>query len=143
MPFEQARTQLHYGMRLRRARRRTEAREHLRAACETFTALGASIWAQTAHGELAAAGAPERPKREQSPWLELTAAETRVAQAILDGATYQEAATALFLSPKTIEAHLGRAYRKLGVRSRSELTKLLGRTPRVPSIDKMGEIRMR
>jgi DNA-binding CsgD family transcriptional regulator len=59
----------------------------------------------------------------------LTAREAQVARAILDGATYREAAQALFVSPRTVEHHLREAYRKLGVRSRSELTVLLRDAP--------------
>jgi DNA-binding CsgD family transcriptional regulator len=124
-PFERARTELCFGERLRRARRRTEAREHLTRATDTFATLGASLWLARAEHELSLAGQRQRFERHTSPWAELTAAETRVAEVIVEGATYAEAAAALFLSPRTIEAHLRQMYRKLDVRSRSELTKLL------------------
>jgi DNA-binding CsgD family transcriptional regulator len=123
LPFDRARTELCYGERLRRARRRVDAREQLSRASATFHALGATIWAERAERELAAAGYSRPAPAEQSPWAELTAAETRVAQVILEGATYDEAASALFVSPRTIETHLRQIYRKLGVRSRSELTR--------------------
>jgi DNA-binding CsgD family transcriptional regulator len=125
LPFDRARTELCYGERLRRARRRSDAREQLERASATFRALGATIWAERAERELAAAGYGGHAPAEQSPWAELTAAETRVAQVIIDGATYDEAASALFVSPRTIETHLRQIYRKLGVRSRSELTRRL------------------
>jgi DNA-binding CsgD family transcriptional regulator/HEPN domain-containing protein len=125
LPFDRARTELCYGERLRRARRRTDAREQLMRASATFHALGAAVWGDRAEQELAAAGYSRQSPAEQSPWAELTAAETRVAQVILDGATYDEAASALFVSPRTIETHLRQVYRKLGVRSRSEMTKRL------------------
>jgi len=125
LPFDRARTELAYGERLRRARRRSDAREQLERASATFGALGARIWGERAERELAAAGYGGRVPAEQSPWAELTAAETRVAQVIIDGATYDEAASALFVSPRTIETHLRQIYRKLGVRSRSELTRRL------------------
>jgi DNA-binding CsgD family transcriptional regulator len=125
LPFAQARTELCYGERLRRARRRSDAREQLVRASATFHALGATIWAQRAERELAAAGYSRRTPAEHSPWAELTAAETRVAQVIVEGATYDEAASALFVSPRTVESHLRQIYRKVGVRSRSELTRRL------------------
>lgn len=125
LPFVRARTELCYGERLRRARRRTDAREHLGRASATFHALGATIWAERAERELAAAGYRRQAPAEQTPWAELTAAETRVAQVIREGATYDEAASALFVSPRTIETHLRQIYRKLGVRSRSEMTRRL------------------
>jgi DNA-binding CsgD family transcriptional regulator/HEPN domain-containing protein len=125
LPFARARTELCYGERLRRARRRSDAREQLVRASATFHALGATIWAQRAERELAAAGYSRRTPAEHSPWAELTAAETRVAQVIVEGATYEEAASALFVSPRTVESHLRQIYRKVGVRSRSELTRRL------------------
>ena len=128
LPFDRARTELCYGERLRRARRRVDAREQLGRASATFHALGATVWAQRAERELAAAGYSRQTPTAQSPWAELTAAETRVAGVILEGATYDEAASALFVSPRTIESHLRQIYRKLGVRSRSELTRRLATT---------------
>jgi DNA-binding CsgD family transcriptional regulator len=125
IPFARARTELCYGERLRRARRRSDAREQLARASVTFRSLGAKIWGERAERELAAAGYSRRSPPEQSPWADLTAAETRVAKVILEGATYDEAASALFVSPRTIETHLRQIYRKVGVRSRSEMTRRL------------------
>jgi DNA-binding CsgD family transcriptional regulator len=125
LPFARARTELCYGERLRRARRRSDAREQLAQASATFRGLGATIWSERAERELAAAGYSRQSPAEQSPWAELTAAETRVAKVILEGATYDEAASALFVSPRTIETHLRQIYRKVGVRSRSEMTRRL------------------
>ncbi len=76
----------------------------------------------------AALGRPEQTRAQPTPWAALTAAETRVAQVILEGATYNEAANALFVSPRTIETHLRQIYRKVGVRSRSELSRRLAVT---------------
>jgi DNA-binding NarL/FixJ family response regulator len=119
-PFELARTQLCFGERLRRARRRAEARTQLRAALSTFESLGARPWAERARGELRASGAraPERDGGER-----LTAQELQVAHIIARGASNREAAAALFVSPKTIDSHLSSAYRKLGIRSRTELAR--------------------
>ena len=91
-----------------------------------FLRLGAAPWAERARAELRASGetirAPDPTARD-----ELTPQELNVATLVADGLSTKEAAAALFLSPKTIEAHLGRAYRKLGVRSRSQLVRALAR----------------
>ncbi|MCW3001199.1 MAG: transcriptional regulator, LuxR family, partial [Conexibacter sp.] len=120
LPFELARTRLCFGERLRRARRRSEAREHLTAAHETFTALGAPHWARRAEQELAATGG-RRPQGLSQD--ELTPRELDVCGLVAGGATNKEAAAALFISTRTVEHHLRIAYRKLGLRSRSELTR--------------------
>jgi ATP/maltotriose-dependent transcriptional regulator MalT len=125
-PFERARTELCLGERLRRARRRKEARTALRSALERFERLGAAPWTERAGSELRASGETLR-RREASASDELTPQELQVALLVARGATNREAGAALFLSPKTIEAHLGRAYRKLNVRSRTELAALLAR----------------
>lgn len=117
MPFERARTLLAWGMRLHRARRRVEAREKLRAAAELFEELGARPWAELARAEQRAAGG----RRRQELGDALSTQEQRVAQAAAGGATTREIAAELFLSPKTVEFHLGHAYRKLGIRSRAAL----------------------
>jgi DNA-binding CsgD family transcriptional regulator len=123
-PFERARTELCFGERLRRAGRRLDAREQLRRALSTFGGLGALPWIERAARELEATGERARPRTPVSR-DRLTAQETQVALAIAEGQTNREAAAALFVSPKTIEAHLSRIYRKLGIRSRSELTRLM------------------
>jgi DNA-binding CsgD family transcriptional regulator len=123
MPFERARTALTYGSRLRRAGRRTEARTQLEGALATFDALGARPWSRQAREEIAASGARLRPRSGGRPGDELTARELQVALAVAEGATNREAAARLFLSEKTIERHLGSVYRKLGLRSRTELAR--------------------
>jgi len=125
MPFERARTELCLGERLRRARRRADARAPLRSALETFERLGAAPWSERARSELAASGETAR-RRDPYAAEELTPQEFQVALLVARGATNREAGASLFLSPKTIEAHLGRVYRKLNVRSRTELAHLLG-----------------
>jgi DNA-binding CsgD family transcriptional regulator len=127
LPFEEARTKLCRGERLRRAGRRVDARPWLLEAEATFDRLGAGPWLERARAELAAAGQRAR-RRQPSTAKELTPQELQVALAVADGATNREVAAALFLSTKTVEAHLGRAYRKLGVRSRAELTATLLQT---------------
>ena len=121
-PFERARTELCFGERLRRGGHRTEAREHLRRALATFDALGAQPWSEHASRELNATGERAR-RRAPDTAAKLTPQELQVALLVADGATNKEAAAALFVSPKTIEAHLLRVYRKLGLHSRSELAR--------------------
>jgi DNA-binding CsgD family transcriptional regulator/tetratricopeptide (TPR) repeat protein len=119
-PFELARTQLCAGERLRRARRRADARPPLAGAYATFAALGAEQWAARAAFELRAAGGR---RVERSPDDEvLTARERDVCTLVAGGATNREVAGALYMSPRTVEHHLRMAYRKLGVRSRTEMT---------------------
>jgi DNA-binding CsgD family transcriptional regulator len=127
--FERARTELCYGERLRRGRQRADSRQHLESALAVFEQYGAKPWAERARRELHATGAAARPRRDPAAIDRLTAQELRVALMIADGATIRQAAAELVLSPKTIEAHLGRVYRKLGVHNRAQLvTTLSSRT---------------
>lgn len=126
--FERARSSLAYGERLRRAGRRVEAREHLRAALETFETLGSKPWERRAQSELRASGLRSR-KRDDASRDELTPQELQVALVVAEGVTNREAGARLFLSPKTIEVHLSRAFRKLGVRTRTELASRLAVSP--------------
>ena len=118
--FARARTMLCYGEALRRAARKTEAREQLREAHRLFDQLEAAPWADRARRELRATG--ERLRRA-SPRLgeELTPQELQVALQVAAGKTNKEAGAALFLSPKTVEFHLARVFRKLDVSSRAEV----------------------
>jgi DNA-binding CsgD family transcriptional regulator len=122
--FERARTELCFGERLRRSRRQTDAREPLRSALATFDGLGADPWAERARIELTASGEAAR-RTAPSASNQLTPQELQVALVVGQGATNREAGVALFLSPKTVEAHLGRIYRKLNVHSRTELARVL------------------
>lgn len=123
-PFETARTQLCYGERLRRSRRRRESRAQLDAAWATFSNLGARRWAAKAAAELSATG-QHRPPERIHPTDVLTPQELQIALQVAAGATNRGAASALFLSQKTIEYHLSHTYLKLGLRSREELTRLM------------------
>ena len=123
-PFLVARVRLNHGELLRRAGDRRAARDELRAALELFDGLGARPWAARAEQELRASGEKAR-RREPTTVDELTAQELQVARIIAGGASYKEAATMLFLSPKTIEFHLGKVYRKLGISSRRQLAQRL------------------
>jgi DNA-binding CsgD family transcriptional regulator len=118
--WERARTELCYGELLRRLKRRAEARKSLRAALEGFEAVGAELWAERARAELRASGARAR-RRDPSTLDELTPQEVQVARLVATGLTNRDVAARLFLSPKTIETHLARIFRKTGVRTRAEL----------------------
>jgi DNA-binding CsgD family transcriptional regulator len=122
MAFERARTQLAIGMRRRRSRRRADARAALQEALAYFERGGAEPWAGQARAELRATGV--MPPRDKVGGLRsLTPQELQVALIVAQGSTNREAAATLFLSPKTVEFHLGNTYRKLGVRSRAELVR--------------------
>jgi DNA-binding CsgD family transcriptional regulator len=119
--FEMAKTLLAAGSRLRRNRRRVAARESLRAAFEIFDRLGAAPAAEATAIELRATG--ERPRgRGASVLADLTPQELQIASMLAAGRSTKEAASALFLSPKTVEYHLRHVYTKLDVHSREELT---------------------
>jgi DNA-binding CsgD family transcriptional regulator len=125
-PFESARTELTYGQRLRRSGLRIKARERLHSALAAFEAMRAHPWVERARAELRASGERLRP-REETVEEQLTGQELQVALVVADGATNREAAARLFLSPKTIEFHLSHIFRKLGVRSRTELARRFAR----------------
>jgi len=124
MPFERARTLLCFGERLRRARQRADAREPLKEALETFERLGARGWAERTRTELRATG-EQQARRAETAAEQLTPHELQIAVLVSQGMTNREAAAALFLSPKTIEYHLGQIYRKLDVRGRAQLARLM------------------
>ena len=121
--FERARTELLYGERLRRAKRRLEAREHLRSSIELFDGLGAAPWSEQARRELRASG-ESIPRRDPTAPEKLTPQELQIALQVAEGRTNRDVAAALFLSPKTVEFHLTRVYRKLDIHSRAELVRL-------------------
>ena len=125
MPFERARTQLALGERLRRAKQRAEAREPLTQALDEFERLGAKPWAERARAELRATGGAAGGRRASAAADQLTPHELQIAVLVAQGMTNREAAAALFLSPKTIEYHLGQIYRKLDVRGRAQLARLM------------------
>jgi DNA-binding CsgD family transcriptional regulator len=119
-----ARGHLVYGEWLRREARRTEARNELRAAFELFTDFGMEAFARRARIELEATGEHAR-KRTSDTLDELTAQEAQISRLAADGNTNREIAGQLFISPSTVEYHLGKAFRKLDVRSRTQLAKRL------------------
>ncbi|WP_433476567.1 AAA family ATPase [Spirillospora sp. CA-142024] len=124
-PFERARTELLYGEFLRRNRRRADARVPLRSAASIFERLRAAPWLDRARAELRATGesgtsvptAPDVVDR-------LTPQELQVVRLAASGTSSREIAAQLFLSPRTVEYHLYKAYPKLGISSRKELSRL-------------------
>ncbi len=119
--FDRARALLALGQVLRRLRQRGAARDAFAAAHEAFDRLGAPAWSERARAEL------ERTGLRRGTGADLTESERRVAELAASGMTNRQVAAALFMSPKTVDANLGRAYAKLGIRSRAELGARLGR----------------
>jgi DNA-binding CsgD family transcriptional regulator len=126
VPFERARTLLALGARRRRARGGGDAKGPMQEALDAFARMGATPWAARARDELRLGGAPRSAVVSGDPAAVLTGQEWRVAELVVQGMTNREVGAALFLSPKTIEHHLSAIYRKLGVRSRTELAGALG-----------------
>jgi DNA-binding CsgD family transcriptional regulator len=120
MRTELARVHLLYGEWLRRENRRTDAREQLRSAYQMLTAMGMEGFAERARRELLATGETVR-KRTVETLTDLTAQEAQIAKLARDGHTNQEIAAQLFISPRTVEWHLGNVFTKLGITSRKGL----------------------
>jgi DNA-binding CsgD family transcriptional regulator len=118
-----ARTHLVYGEWLRREGRRQDARDQLRTAHEMLSQMGAAAFAARAARELRATGEHAR-SRTPRPTDALTAQELHIARLVATGATSREVGAQLFLSPRTIEAHLRNIFRKLGITSRRQLREL-------------------
>jgi ATP/maltotriose-dependent transcriptional regulator MalT len=122
MPFERARTLLLVGQLERRLRKKESASASLQESLDTFERLPVPLWAERARAELARANVGPRQNGQ------LTPSEQRVAELAASGMKNRDVATALFISPKTVEANLARIYRKLGIKSRAELGRHIGRT---------------
>lgn len=118
LPLEVGRSLLAQGQVMRRRKAKREARDTLASALERFTRLGAEPFARIAEGELVRV----QPGRSGG---ELTKTERRIADLVATGLTNREVAAQLFASVRTIEGHLAAVYRKLGVRSRTELARLM------------------
>jgi DNA-binding CsgD family transcriptional regulator len=125
-----ARAHLLYGEWLRRERRRTDAREHLRAAHEMFVAMGAEGFAERTRRELLATGETAR-KRTVDAGSQLTAQEAQVAELAREGLSNPEIGARLFISPRTVEYHLRKVFTKLGINSRMQLHRVLPIHPSV------------
>jgi DNA-binding CsgD family transcriptional regulator len=124
LALDLARARLLYGEWLRRRARRVDAREQLRAARASFLEMGAEAFAQRAIRELLATGETAR-KRTDETRGELTPHEARIARMARDGASNQDIATQLFVSPKTVEYHLHKVFTKLGISARQQLEYVL------------------
>ena len=122
-PLEQARTRLLYGEWLRRSRRRADAREHLLAAAAAFARMGARPWQARAEAELRAAGAAPLAVAADDPLARLTPQELQVVRLAAVGASNKQIGAQLFLSPRTVGYHLYKAFPKLGVTTREELSR--------------------
>lgn len=114
MPFELGRTLLVKGTIERRCKRKSAARETIGEALSIFEQLGSPLWADKARTELAKIAA-------RSPAVGLTETERRVADVIAQGRTNREVAAVMFVTENTVQTHVQHIFRKLGVRSRTEL----------------------
>jgi DNA-binding CsgD family transcriptional regulator len=121
-----ARAHLLYGEWLRRGRRPGEAREQLRTAHGMLEEMGLEAFAGRARRELQATG--ETVRKRTVATIELTAQEAQIAQLARDGLSNPEIGARLFLSPRTVQYHLGKVFTKLDITSRSQLNRVLSAT---------------
>ena len=126
LPLERARTRLVLGRVLRRAKRKAAAREMLESALAAFESLEAGLWSTQTSAELA------RISGRAAPAGMLTTSEQRIAELVAAGKSNRDVAASLFVTVHTVEAALTRVYRKLGVRSRTQLAHRLSHvTPKL------------
>jgi DNA-binding NarL/FixJ family response regulator len=124
MRADLARAHLLYGEWLRRERRRLDARGQLRTAHDLFSEFGMEAFAERARIELEATGQRAR-KRTVDTLGELTPQEAQISRLVAEGHTNREIAAQLFISASTVEYHLRKVFRKLGVKSRTQLARRL------------------
>jgi ATP/maltotriose-dependent transcriptional regulator MalT len=130
-PFLRARVQLAYGEWLHQQRQNAASRAPLRAARETFDALGVTPWSERARQRLRATGETSRP-RTLDARDQLSPQELQIARLAAEGRSNREIGQMLYLSHRTVSSHLYRAFPKLGITSRTQLREALGvREPRV------------
>jgi DNA-binding CsgD family transcriptional regulator len=122
MPFERARTQLLLGQLQRRQRQKDIATTTLTEALAAFEEMNAVFWLDRTRNELA------RVRANPTRTVLLTPSEQRVAELAASGMTNRDIGAAVFISPKTVDAHLARIYRKLGIHSRAELGRVICQT---------------
>jgi DNA-binding CsgD family transcriptional regulator len=125
-----ARAHLLYGEWLRREHRRTDARQQLRIAHQMFVTMGAEGFGERARRELLATGETAR-KRSVENAGRLTVQEAQVAELAREGLSNLEIGARLFISPRTVEYHLGHVFTKLGINSRTQLHRALPVDPNV------------
>jgi DNA-binding CsgD family transcriptional regulator len=136
-PFDHAVAEMSYGAWLRRRRRITESRPHLRAARDAFDALGVRPWADKARAEMRASGERDAEPAPASR-VPLTPQELQIAQLAASGLSNRQIADRLFLSHRTVGAHMYRLFPKLGIVSRSDLGRALASVEPAPAKEAIG-----
>lgn len=126
-----ARAHLVHGEWLRRQRRRRDAREQLRIAHDMFASMGAKVFAERARAELLATGERTRQRTAETE-TDLTPQEAQIARLVSQGDSNRVIAAQLFLSPSTVDYHLRKVFRKVGVASRTQLAHAMAANPREP-----------
>lgn len=124
MAVDEARSHLLYGEWLRREQRQRDPREHLRSAHELFSQFGMEAFAQRAETELRATGEKTRARTVETRY-DLTPQELRISELVAQGATNKEIAAQMYISSATVEYHLHKVFRKLGVKTRTQLAQQL------------------
>jgi DNA-binding NarL/FixJ family response regulator len=133
LPLGAARASLSLGELLRRERKPRAARDHLRAARDAFHELGADVWTERATAELRASGDSGQAP-EVNGFDSLTPQELQIVRMVGRGASNRDVAAQLFLSPRTVEYHLYKAYPKLGISSRTQLISRFAAEPAVAGV---------